>query len=250
MQSIRLTTEDLNLNQQGKITRRQIKVLAARKRYALAGVAGLILILAMALAVLVYKLINPAFLERGQLYFWIPLGIVWIWLLRKSPADLAKIGRDLRSGQVDCITGPVYPRWENSPGLWQVTHYRIQAGDQIFMVSRDDFFKFQTGQTYQIFFSPLARAFLGARLVTALSPDNPDQSPGNQQDKIEITNLLSPREMELLRYASTGLSNKEIAAVVHLSVNSIKMYLSQSYRKLGVKGRNEAVARLRRAGLI
>jgi DNA-binding NarL/FixJ family response regulator len=40
-----------------------------------------------------------------------------------------------------------------------------------------------------------------------------------------------------------GLSNREIAGELYLSVNTIKAYSSQLYGKMGVKKRAEAVAR-------
>src|SRR5215218_1602263 len=44
---------------------------------------------------------------------------------------------------------------------------------------------------------------------------------------------LSPRETDVLRLVTLGLSNHEIAAELFLSVNSIKTYIRSAYRKIG-----------------
>jgi LuxR family maltose regulon positive regulatory protein len=56
--------------------------------------------------------------------------------------------------------------------------------------------------------------------------------------------------VEILRLIAAGYANKEIAQELHLSVNTVKMYASQIYRKLEVERRTEAVARGRELGLL
>ncbi len=51
---------------------------------------------------------------------------------------------------------------------------------------------------------------------------------------------LSLREREILRLVSEGLSNKEIALKLHLSVQTVKVYLTRIFHKLGVRNRVEA----------
>jgi len=54
---------------------------------------------------------------------------------------------------------------------------------------------------------------------------------------------LSDRELEVLRYLPTPLSSTEIAAQLFISLNTLKTHLRVIYRKLGVRGRHEAVER-------
>ncbi len=54
---------------------------------------------------------------------------------------------------------------------------------------------------------------------------------------------LSTREIEVLGLLSHGLSNKEIADHLHLSVETVRSYLKTIYEKLHVRCRMEAVIR-------
>jgi LuxR family maltose regulon positive regulatory protein len=56
---------------------------------------------------------------------------------------------------------------------------------------------------------------------------------------------LSPREETLLRYLPTQLANREIAAELFITTNTVKTHLRSIYRKLEVEGRRVAVARAR-----
>ena len=52
---------------------------------------------------------------------------------------------------------------------------------------------------------------------------------------------LSAREAQVLKLAARGISNKEIAAEMALSENSVKMFLKRAFFKLGASNRAEAV---------
>lgn len=54
-----------------------------------------------------------------------------------------------------------------------------------------------------------------------------------------LTNL-SPQEQRILALVADGLSNKEIAAALDLSDNTVKNYLNHVYKKLQVKSRVQA----------
>ena len=52
--------------------------------------------------------------------------------------------------------------------------------------------------------------------------------------------LLSPRELEVLEMAAHGLTNRQIAGSLSVSVHAVKFHLAAVYRKLGARNRTEA----------
>ena len=52
--------------------------------------------------------------------------------------------------------------------------------------------------------------------------------------------MLSESQVSILRLISRGHSNREIAAEVHLSENTVKTHVQEIFRKLGVRNRVEA----------
>jgi DNA-binding NarL/FixJ family response regulator len=61
---------------------------------------------------------------------------------------------------------------------------------------------------------------------------------------------LSARELEVLGLLVRGESNKQIAAALDLSENTIKSHLSRIFDKLGARSRTEAVSMALQRGLI
>ena len=61
---------------------------------------------------------------------------------------------------------------------------------------------------------------------------------------------LNERELEILQSLSHGRSTKEVAEEAFLAEETVKTYLKQIYRKLGVRDRTEAVAEAFRRGLV
>lgn len=62
--------------------------------------------------------------------------------------------------------------------------------------------------------------------------------------------VLTPREMEILRLISQGLTNKEIGGRLHLSENTVKGYVKDILAKMGAHNRIEAVFLAKERGLI
>jgi len=61
---------------------------------------------------------------------------------------------------------------------------------------------------------------------------------------------LAPRETEVLKQAAAGLGNREIAAKLGISENSVKMHLKRAFFKLGASDRTEAVSLARQRGFL
>ena len=59
---------------------------------------------------------------------------------------------------------------------------------------------------------------------------------------------LHQRELEVLKLTAKGLSNKEIASALSISVRTVQAHLVNIFTKLGVKSRTEAVVHALREG--
>jgi NarL family two-component system response regulator LiaR len=60
------------------------------------------------------------------------------------------------------------------------------------------------------------------------------------QSKLESLGI-TPRELEILELIAEGLSNREIAARVYVSENTVKTHSSRVFDKLGARRRTQAV---------
>jgi LuxR family maltose regulon positive regulatory protein len=61
---------------------------------------------------------------------------------------------------------------------------------------------------------------------------------------------LSAREQDVLGYIDAGLSNREIAEQLFLTVGTVKWHTNNIYTKLGVNSRTQALARAREYQLL
>ena len=61
---------------------------------------------------------------------------------------------------------------------------------------------------------------------------------------------LTPREGQVLRLLAQGLHNKEIASELRVTPKSVMHHTVSIYRKLGVRGRTEAVTAAVRSGVL
>jgi DNA-binding NarL/FixJ family response regulator len=61
---------------------------------------------------------------------------------------------------------------------------------------------------------------------------------------------LSPREMEILEMVTNGLSNKEIAAKLDISQQTVKNHMTSILKKLNVEDRTQAAVRALRRGWV
>ena len=69
------------------------------------------------------------------------------------------------------------------------------------------------------------------------------------EGKEQLLASLNKREQEILAQLSVGLSDRQIADQLFLSLHTVKWYNRQIYSKLGVSGRMQAIATARALGL-
>jgi LuxR family maltose regulon positive regulatory protein len=65
-----------------------------------------------------------------------------------------------------------------------------------------------------------------------------------------LVELLSERELDVLQLIAEGLTNREIAGRLFLSVNTIKSHNRNIFEKLGVRNRMQAVVMARELGIL
>lgn len=61
---------------------------------------------------------------------------------------------------------------------------------------------------------------------------------------------ITPRELEILEAMAAGFSNREIAARLFVSENTVKTHAARLFDKLAARRRTQAVQRAKEAGLI
>ena len=64
---------------------------------------------------------------------------------------------------------------------------------------------------------------------------------------LENRDALTASELRIARHAAKGLTNREIAGQLYLSIKTVEMHLGRVYRKLGITARAELPEALRHA---
>jgi DNA-binding NarL/FixJ family response regulator len=89
--------------------------------------------------------------------------------------------------------------------------------------------------------------------LTALEPETALALSRPPLDTIELEpgeEELTPRESEVLRMMTAGLSNREIASALGISEHTVKFHITSIFGKLGTSSRTEAVTEGIRRGLV
>lgn len=106
----------------------------------------------------------------------------------------------------------------------------------------------QSGEVY-LFVVALAFLVLGVVIgVRVFAPSTPKPFDGNPQAAAALG--LSERELEVLAELAAGRSNKEIAARLHVSPNTVKTHVARLFEKLEANRRTEAIRKARELGLV
>ncbi|MCY0877156.1 MAG: response regulator transcription factor [Firmicutes bacterium] len=102
--------------------------------------------------------------------------------------------------------------------------------------------------------SPIGAVVEGIRKVasggSALQTGHRPHADLNTVTTYDSTDLLSPREVEVLTVLVEGLSNKSISEKLYISETTVKLHISNIYRKLGVRSRSQAVVHAIRHQLV
>jgi DNA-binding NarL/FixJ family response regulator len=88
--------------------------------------------------------------------------------------------------------------------------------------------------------------WLGQKLTSTANVESDFEINSSAKDYLG----LSDRELEVLEQVAQGLSNKEIADHLYLSINTVKTHLKKVYEKLEVRRRTQAVEKAKSLNLI
>jgi DNA-binding NarL/FixJ family response regulator len=114
-----------------------------------------------------------------------------------------------------------------------------------------DYKRLVRAQSGDIYLFLVALAFLGLGIyigARVLRPPKPETFDGNPKALASLG--ISPRELAVLQEIAAGWSNKEIAAHLNVSPNTIKTHVARVFEKLGVKRRTDAINRARELGIV
>jgi len=87
--------------------------------------------------------------------------------------------------------------------------------------------------------------FIGMRVMVAPAPQAFDGNP-----RAQAALGISPRELRVLKEIAAGRSNKEIAAQLNVSPNTVKTHVARLFEKLGAKRRTDAIKLARELGIV
>lgn len=248
---IRICPEDLVQFEQGRLGRGHQQSLLEQRLVFILGTIGFVLLALVLLALLPIYYFYGSGLPGSVFAVGIGFGLLWLFLLRKAPRQWWRINQDLHAGKVAFVDGQVQCSFRSSFGIVSFLKYSLQIGERRWLVSQDLFVQFSNQARYRIFYAPASGVFLGALMLPSPVFDSQlSQNTELREIEEEPSLQLTPRELEILRLIAEGHSNKEIANRLSFSVNTIKMYSSQIYRKLGVHRRTEAIAEARRIRIL
>jgi LuxR family maltose regulon positive regulatory protein len=81
----------------------------------------------------------------------------------------------------------------------------------------------------------------------------PQASARNGQESVKWAALqenLSAREIEVLKLASDGCSNQDIARTLYITLGTVKWHMNNIFSKLGTSRRTQAIAKARELNLL
>jgi predicted ATPase/DNA-binding CsgD family transcriptional regulator/GAF domain-containing protein len=88
------------------------------------------------------------------------------------------------------------------------------------------------------------------KLQSYLEKDEKDNKTAEKEGNSCIIDPLTERETDVLNLIAEGMSNKEIAVKLEITVNTVKGYIKNIYEKFGVNRRIQAITRAKKLGIL
>jgi hypothetical protein len=165
-----LSFEALDSNRRGELTATQrdgfARQLLQRNRRAL-GIAGALL----AVAVLVGLFAAPSLSPVWRIAIvGVPLGIAVSLILRVLTGGDKALGRDLRHGRVQAVTGPITKEQESAMDVDSTSVYVLKVGDQRFTVAAVTFEATPRSGQVRLYYLPASRKVINLEAITDGTP--------------------------------------------------------------------------------
>jgi DNA-binding CsgD family transcriptional regulator len=136
--------------------------------------------------------------------------------------------------------------------MWKrVLSYGLLLAAGTFALQWLDYQRLARTQSLEVYLGLVALGFLVLGVVIGvrvLAPRPPAPFDGNPQAAAALG--LSERELEVLAELAAGHANKQIAANLHVSPNTVKTHVARVFEKLGASRRTEAIRKARELGLV
>ena len=136
--------------------------------------------------------------------------------------------------------------------LWKrVAYYGALLAAGTFALQWLDYQRLARVHSGEVYTFLIAAAFLALGVVIGVRVLRVPKAPGFDGNPNAVASLgISARELRVLQELATGRSNKEIAALLDVSPNTIKTHVARLFEKLGAKRRTEAINKARELGIV
>jgi DNA-binding CsgD family transcriptional regulator len=137
--------------------------------------------------------------------------------------------------------------------MWkQIAGYGGLLAAGTFALQWIDYQRLARAYTGDIYSALIAAAFLGLGVYIGARVIGGGRAKvafdGNPKAQAALG--ISARELAVLHEIAAGRSNKEIAARLHVSPNTVKTHAARLYEKLEAKRRTDAIVKARALGLV
>jgi DNA-binding CsgD family transcriptional regulator len=136
--------------------------------------------------------------------------------------------------------------------MWnRVLAYGLLLALGTFALQWLDYQRLARTQSLEIYLFLVALGFLVLGVVIGVrvfAPPAPKPFDGNPQAAAALG--LSERELEVLAELAAGHANKQIAARLNVSPNTVKTHVARLFEKLEANRRTEAIRKARELGLV
>ena len=139
----------------------------------------------------------------------------------------------------------------SAPALKRIAAYGLLLAAGTFALQWLDYQRLVRSHVGELYGFLVAAAFLalgiaiGMRLLA-----RPARAADDGNPRAQAALGISPRELAVLQQLAAGRSNKEIAAALTVSPNTVKTHVARLLEKLEARRRTEAIARARALGLL